>query len=66
MKHSADYKSFLVFYWEREEDGSYSSRFKKFKTLESASDFALSLVMDLDIFDPDGPSFRLKRIEAVY
>lgn len=63
---SADYKSFIVFFWEREEDDSYSKRVKSFKTLESASDFALSLVMDLDVFDPDGPSFRLEQIKAVY
>lgn len=66
MQQSADYKSFIVFFWEREEDGSYSKRCEVFKTFEKANDFALSLVMDLDVFDPDGPSFRLTRIEAIY
>ena len=66
MQQSKDYKSFVVLFWKREEDGSYSKRFKTFKTLESASDFAISIVMDLDIFDPDGPSFRLEQIKAVY
>lgn len=66
MQQSADYKSFIVFFWEREEDGSYSKKFETFKTWEKASDFAQSLVMDLDVFDPDGTTFRLEQIRAVY
>lgn len=66
MQQSADYKSFIVFYWEREEDGSYSKRFETFKTWQSASDFSFKLISNLDVFDPAGPSFRLEQIRAVY
>ena len=63
---SADYKSFIVVYWERETDGSYYKRFKTFKTWQSASAFALALISDLDVLDPAGPRYRVERIEAVY
>lgn len=66
MQQSADYKSFVVFYWARETDGSYSKRFKSFKTWQSASDFAFGLISGLDVFDPAGPEYRVERIEAVY
>lgn len=66
MKYSEDYKSFIVFFWEREEDGSYSKRFKRFKTWQCASDFAFKLISGLDVFDPAGPEFRVERIETVY
>lgn len=63
---SADYKSFIVFYWERETDGSYSKRVKKFKAWQNASNFAFGLISSLDVFDPAGPEFRFERIETVY
>lgn len=66
MQQSADYKSFVVFYWAREADGSYSKRFKSFKTWQSANDFAFRLISSLDVFDPAGPEYRVERIEAVY
>lgn len=63
---SADYKSFIVFYWARETDGSYSKRFKRFKTWQSASEFSFRLISSLDVFDPAGPKYRVLRVETVY
>ena len=63
---SADYKEFIVFYWAREIDGSYSKRFKRFKTWQNASEFTFKLIDSLDVFDPEGPQFRIERIESVY
>lgn len=63
---SADYKSFIVFYWARETDRSYSKRVKKFKTWQSASDFVFKLISSLDVFDPAGPDYRVECIKSVY
>lgn len=63
---SADYKAFIVFYWARETDASYSKRFRRFKTWQGASDFAFKLISSLDVFDPEGPEYRVERIESVY
>ena len=63
---SADYKAFIVVYWERKEDGPYHKRFKTFKTWQSASAFAFVLINELDVLDPAGPGYRVERIEAVY
>ena len=58
----APYQQFNVWFWEMQEDCSYSHRLEVFETLEEAIEFANQIIDSLD----SGPERRLEQIEAVY
>lgn len=63
---TAEYEQFNVWYWEREEDGSYTHKLDVYKTWQEASEGAFALIKDLDAFDPAGPKCRLEKIDPIY
>lgn len=62
----ADYKQFNLWYWKREEDGSYTRKLDTFETWQEASEAAFELIKDIDVFNPELFKYRLEKIEAVW
>lgn len=64
--NAAEYKQFNLWYWEREEDGSYTRKLHVCNMFLEASEVAFMMIRDIDLLDPEGPRYRLEKIEAVY